>query len=764
MRATTATVLVIFTCLTFQACTRTTAYYVRAGNEQAKAGHLDDAVLSFRKAVQMDNKNAEAVLSLGTVLRRQGKYEEALIACAHASDLNPRLQEANIASAELATALFVVSGNKTTRLFDIIDKSVQRLEDINPDAYDTLRLKGQLEVLNKKYADAVDRLSKARVMKPEDQATSIPLVEALLGLGRNADAERVALQTIEKHKQFGEMYDALFQIYMQTGREQQAEALLLRKVSANPEKLRNRIQLAGFYAVDPLTRNKAEETLAPVVNDQRYPEAHLEAGNMYMRLNQRDAARRHFETGVSLKSGPTNRYRTALSALNWSEGRQEDAITLVSAAVAADPKDVEAHRLRGSYLLSRGKPADADTIIADYTLVLQGDPKNHIVNYQLGRAYQLKPDRQAALKYLQTADKVPGYLAPKLALAEINAQSGRFAETLRYLDEILEIDNENVEVRVLRAVALRSLNREADARAELQRILRVRPGAEKAELELAVLDLLTGRPEKATAVFQRWYNSGPNDPKAAVVLAESLIAQKQYLKAFEVIKKEAEIRSSDPDLRFAAAETAERGGDLSRAIGEMEQLTHIAPRNSNAFVKLGQLRIRAGQQDAGLQDLRTAANLASDNSMVQLAFATALHMAGRTSEAAPVYIKALNMDRGNAAAANNLAYLYAGQKMNLDEALRLAQLAVQKQPDNASYADTLASVYSAKSMYGTAVQVMRTVVKKNPQSTNYRLQLARLLISGGKPQDAGIELAAVSKAGLNQTQQLELNQLLTAVR
>ena len=110
---------------------------------------------------------------------------------------------------------------------------------------------------------------------------------------------------------------------------------------------------------------------------------------MYMRLNQRDAARRHFETGVSLKSGSTNRYRTALSALNWSEGRQEDAITLVSAAVAADPKDVEAHRLRGSYLLSRGKPADADTIISDYTLVLQGDPKNHIVNYQLGRAYQL---------------------------------------------------------------------------------------------------------------------------------------------------------------------------------------------------------------------------------------------------------------------------------------------------------------------------------------------------------------------------------------
>src|SRR5207245_290610 len=146
---------------------------------------------------------------------------------------------------------------------------------------------------------------------------------------------------------------------------------------------------------------------------------HLEAGNMYMRLNQRDAARKHFEVGVSAKSDLANRYRAALSALDWSEGKQEDAITLAAAAVAADPKDLEAHRLRGSYLLSRGKPADADTIIADYTVVLQTDSKNHIVNYQLGRAYQLKGDKQSALKYLQTADRASGYLAPKLALAEI---------------------------------------------------------------------------------------------------------------------------------------------------------------------------------------------------------------------------------------------------------------------------------------------------------------------------------------------------------
>jgi Flp pilus assembly protein TadD len=150
--------------------------------------------------------------------------------------------------------------------------------------------------------------------------------------------------------------------------------------------------------------------------------------------------------------------------------------------------------------------------------------------------------------------------------------------------------------------------------------------------------------------------------------------------------------------------------------------------------------------------------------MVQLALATALHMAGRTSEARPVYLKALSVDHGNAAAANNLAYLYAAQKTNLDEALRLARLAVQKQPDNASYADTLASVYSATNMYDSAVQVMRTVVKKNPQSTEYRLQLARLLISSGKRHDANIELASVSKAGLNQAQQVELSQLLTEVR
>src|SRR5258706_12241045 len=56
-------------------------------------------------------------------------------------------------------------------------------------------------------------------------------------------------------------------------------------------------------------------------------------------------------------------------------------------------------------------------------------------------------------------------------------------------------------------------------------------------------------------------------------------------------------------------------------------------------------------------------------------------------------------------AANNLAWIYAVYgKGNLDEAVRLAQGAVQASPGVASFADTLGWVYYKKGLYGAAAE------------------------------------------------------------
>jgi tetratricopeptide (TPR) repeat protein len=79
--------------------------------------------------------------------------------------------------------------------------------------------------------------------------------------------------------------------------------------------------------------------------------------------------------------------------------------------------------------------------------------------------------------------------------------------------------------------------------------------------------------------------------------------------------------------------------------------------------------------------------------------------------AADNYRKALEKDQNAVVAANNLAWLYAVYgKGNLDEAVRLAQGVIQKNPNVAGFTDTLGWIYYKKGLYGAAAEQLQKAV------------------------------------------------------
>ena len=67
-------------------------------------------------------------------------------------------------------------------------------------------------------------------------------------------------------------------------------------------------------------------------------------------------------------------------------------------------------------------------------------------------------------------------------------------------------------------------------------------------------------------------------------------------------------------------------------------------------------------------------------------------------EAEKLYQKVLTLNAHAAVAANNLAWLYVSSNRNLDEALQLAQTALQQLPDEPHVLDTLGWIYYRKDM------------------------------------------------------------------
>ena len=75
------------------------------------------------------------------------------------------------------------------------------------------------------------------------------------------------------------------------------------------------------------------------------------------------------------------------------------------------------------------------------------------------------------------------------------------------------------------------------------------------------------------------------------------------------------------------------------------------------------------------------------------------------------YRKALSLDQNNALAGNNLSWNYAVYgKGNLDEAVRLAQTVVQRNPNIATFVDTLGWVYYKKNLYAAAAEQLQKAV------------------------------------------------------
>src|SRR5262249_20616870 len=113
---------------------------------------------------------------------------------------------------------------------------------------------------------------------------------------------------------------------------------------------------------------------------------------------------------------------------------------------------------------------------------------------------------------------------------------------------------------------------------------------------------------------------------------------------------------------------------------------------------------------------------------------------GRFTDAEKSYQSVLAVDARAAVAANNLAWLYATRNGNLDEALRLAQVAFDKLSDEPNVADTLGWILVKKDIARRAVPLLETAIKKLPADPLVRYHLGMAYFKTGDWKKSRIEL------------------------
>jgi tetratricopeptide (TPR) repeat protein len=97
---------------------------------------------------------------------------------------------------------------------------------------------------------------------------------------------------------------------------------------------------------------------------------------------------------------------------------------------------------------------------------------------------------------------------------------------------------------------------------------------------------------------------------------------------------------------------------------------------------------------------------------------------GRYGQAIDAYKQAINVEPEKAIQAyNNLAWIYAQQKTNLNEALIFAQKSLNLDPGNSSALDTLGWIQYLKQMYGDAIKNLELAKISLPSDPTIRYHL-----------------------------------------
>ena len=95
------------------------------------------------------------------------------------------------------------------------------------------------------------------------------------------------------------------------------------------------------------------------------------------------------------------------------------------------------------------------------------------------------------------------------------------------------------------------------------------------------------------------------------------------------------------------------------------------------------------------------------NADFYFSYGVSAEQAGRFTKAAESLKKSIEMDPANAARADNyLGYMWADRNENLDEAEVLIRRAVEQEPENGAYLDSLGWVYFKKGLHAQALKAL----------------------------------------------------------
>lgn len=218
----------------------------------------------------------------------------------------------------------------------------------------------------------------------------------------------------------------------------------------------------------------------------------------------------------------------------------------------------------------------------------------------------------------------------------------------------------------------------------------------------------------------------PQEPRVAALLAQYQQQAGRPADAARTYAQAIEQQPTNRDLRMRRIAALYDAKAFTQAAAEAADAIRQFPQDAR-FPRLRASAVLAvGDQAGALAALEEASKAFPRDAATQLALVSLYHTAGRTSDAERVLRQVLAVEPSNPDALNFLGYLLADSGQRLDEAVALVTRALEHDPENGSYLDSLGWAHFQRGELDQAAKYLSAAAERLPRNSEVQAHLGDL--------------------------------------
>lgn len=758
--------------------------HLARGEEFLQKRKFRQAQMEFRAAADIDKNSAEAHYGLARAHENLGEVYEAIQELQEVAQLAPDNLDAK---ARLGNYFLLIAPPQT----DEAQKMIDEIFAVNPKFVEGHILKASLlSAQNRPEKEILDVMNTAVEIEPNRVETYISLARFFMKQEKAPEAEKTIQKAIAVNEKSPAGFIEYGRFYDFTNRPAEAETQFKKAVELAPQNYEAREAIASFYLAHRQL-DKAEQAYKDLAQTlENSAEGLTELAEFYATIGREEDAIQTFQT--ILNDAPEHapaRYRLAEIYLERKETAK--VAEQVEKLLAVNNTDAEALMLRARVKLQENATEDA---IKDLEEVLKRQPSFKSALFYMAQARLALGQVDQARAFIGDLEKYhPNYLNSKILKIQASFTANEPQKALQEANELIEITKtayptaetsaqalEQLRVRAIssRGLAYVELGKLAEARADLEEIVRLSPNSASALINLAKVSVAQKNPAEALSFYEKALAIDARSFDALSGAVGVLNRQKQFAAAHEKLDRAIAENANDkkllPAFYYLKSDVFRSENNLQSAETELAKAIELDDTYLPAYSAYASLLISQNQTDRAIEQYKKVVAKKPSASVYTL-IGMLEDARGNTGEAEKNYRKALEIAPETPIAANNLAWNIADtERGNLDEALTLAQSCVDKNAANAGFYDTLGWVYFKKGLLSPAVEQLKKAVAledadaaRNGRAANpaYRLRLGQALASSGDKPSARreVEMALQQEKVLSQKEVQDARSLLNSL-